>query len=320
MLPDDATAMTPSSRRLCLGGLFARHAKVLAASALALLLSQPLSAAEILLTGAEDSPAVQNFVAELRQHREHDTVRFTVTSQLPAASLLPADTRLILLDPAGLDWRLREQSGPPTLVLRINRLQAHQRMDEQRPANVTLLWSDPPPSRQLRLIRQLLPNARQVGVLFSKNSQFMLKELRHAATALGLHIISQPWDSTDDNRPVLLLLKRSDVLLGLEDPLLYNPRTVKNLLLSSYADQQALIGPTASFVKAGSLASTYSDQVDWIDTLDDLLDQTPAKWPRSLYPNHFKVSSNPQVARSLGLIPINEAEVAASLAEGERRP
>lgn len=313
-------AMTSTPRQKRPGGLIARCGGMLVAGALALVLSQPADAADILLTGPEDSPAVQNFVAELRQRREHDTVRFTVTSQLPAANLLPADTRLILLDPASLDWRLLEEDGPPTLVLRINRLQAHQRMDELRPAKLTLLWSDPPPARQLRLIRQLLPNARQVGVLFSKNSQFLLKDLRHAATALGLHIVSQPWDATDDNRPVQLVLKSSDVLLGLEDPQLYNPRTVKNLLLSSYADQQALIGPTAGFVRAGSLASTYSDQVDWIDTLNDLLDQPTANWPRAVYPNHFKVSSNPQVARSLGLAPINEADVAASLAEGERRP
>lgn len=313
-------AMTPPPRHTHLSGVFTRYGRTLVAAALALLLSQPSTAAEILLTGAEDSPAVQNFVAELRQRREHDTVHFTVTAQLPAAELIPADTRLILLDPASLDWRLRAAGGPPTLVLRINRLQAHQRMDELRPANLTLLWSDPPPTRQLRLIRHLLPNARRVGVLFSNNSHFMLNELRHAATALGLHIISQPWDATDDNHPVQLLLKSSDVLLGLEDPQLYNPRTVKNLLLSTYADQQALIGPTAGFVRAGSLASTYSDQADWIDTLSDLLDQPPGNWPRAVYPNHFKVSSNPQVARSLGLAPINEADVAASLAEGERRP
>lgn len=320
MVPYDAMAMTPIPRRKQPGGFLARHGSTLVAVTLAILLSQPAPAAEVLLTGTEDSPAVQNFVAELRQRREHDNVHFTVISQLPEAGLIAADTRMILLDPAGLDWRLREKRGPPTLVLRINRLQAHQRMDEQRPENLTLLWSDPPPGRQLRLIRQLLPNARKIGVLFSKNSQFMLKDLRHAATALGMHIISQPWDSTDDNRPVQLVLKSSDVLLGLEDPSLYNPRTMKNLLLSSYAEQEALIGPTASFVRAGSLASTYSDQVDWIDTLDDLLNQPPANWPRALYPYHFKVLSNPQVARSLGLAPINEADVAASLIEGERRP
>lgn len=71
---------------------------------------------------------------------------------------------------------------------------------------------------------------------------------------------------------------------------------------------------------ADSLASTDSDQSDWLATLDDLLDSPPATWPRSYYPQRFKVSSNPQVARSLGMEQMNEATAAARLAEGESRP
>jgi len=116
------------------------------------------------------------------------------------------------------------------------------------------------------------------------------------------------------------LLIDSDVLLGLDDYDLYSPKTAKNLLLSSYTRQRALIGPNAGFVKAGSLASTYSDQNDWLATLDTLLDRPTASWPRALYPQRFKVLSNPQVARSLGIEPIDEQSVATRLAEGENRP
>jgi ABC-type uncharacterized transport system substrate-binding protein len=81
-----------------------------------------------------------------------------------------------------------------------------------------------------------------------------------------------------------------------------------------------LIGPNAGFVKAGSLASTYSDQSDWLAILDTLLDQPPANWPRTHYPQRFQVLSNPQVARSLGIEQIDEASVATQLAAGERHP
>ena len=320
MLPYDAMAMTRLPWLGRLGSFIARRGKALAVVVMALLFMPPVDAAQVLLTSVEDNAQVQDFVAELRQRRKQDTVRFVVTAQLPSPEQIPVDTRLILLDPASLEWRLSASSGPPTLVLRINRLQARQHLDEQRAANLTLIWKDPAPARQLRLIRQLLPKARLIGVLFGKDSQFMLNDLRHAATAQGLRVISQPWDFTEGIRPLQTLLKGSDVLLGLNDPQVYNTLTMKNLLLSAYADRQALIGPSASFVKAGSLASTYSDQSDWINTLSDLLEQAPQRWPRSLYPNHFKVMSNPQVARSLGLAPINEAALAASLAQGERRP
>lgn len=280
----------------------------------------PVHAADVLLTGVEDSPGVQAFTQALAQQRPKDNVRFLPLRELPPPSRIPCTTRLILLDLASLDWRLQDHQGPPTLVLRISRLQANQRVGDTRPLHLSLLWSDPPLSRQLRLTRSLLPQARRIGVLFGKDSEFLLKELHGAAHRLGMEVVAERWDNTSDSRPLQALLKNSDVLLGLDDPHLYNPKTAKNLLLSSYGQQRALIGPNAGFVKAGSLASTYSDQSDWLATLDNLLDQPPASWPRSHYPSRFKVSSNAQVARSLGIEQINEASVAALLAEGERHP
>ncbi|MFL6876931.1 ABC transporter substrate-binding protein [Pseudomonas marginalis] len=285
-----------------------------------LLLCAPAWSAEILLTAAEDGAGVQAFTQALARQRPEDRVTFTSLAALPAPSHLPAGTRLILLDLPGLDWRLRDTQGPPTLVLRISRLQAHQRPEASRHARVSLLWSDPPLERQLRLISSVLPQARRIGVLYGTDSEFLLPELRQHAAALELEIVPQRWDNTNDSRPLQTLFRNSDVLLGLDDPQLYNPKTAKNLLLSSYAQQLPLFGPNAGFVRAGSLASTYSDQDDWLAVLDRLLDQPPAAWPRGLYPDHFKVVGNAQVARSLGIEQVDEASVAARMAEGEKRP
>lgn len=299
-----------------LGRLLAGLCLVLAG----LLCNLPARAADILLTGADDSPGVQSFVQALSELRPTDSVRFQPVASLPAPGQLPAGTRLILLDLQSLDWRLQDAQGPATLVLRISRLQAHQRFGDVSPPHLSLLWSDPPLDRQLRLTRLVLPEARRVGVLFDSHSEFLLKELHQAALPLGLEVVTERWDNTNDSRPLQALLKNSDVLLGLDDPDLYNPKTVKNLLLSSYARQLPLIGPNAAFVRAGSLASTYSDQRDWLKILDELLDRPSSIWPRTLYPQHFKVLSNPQVARSLSIEPMNEASVATQLAEGEHRP
>ena len=277
-------------------------------------------AAEILLTGAQDSPGVQSFTLALKALRPDDEVRFSPLASLPAPDKLPGNVRLILLDLPSLDWRLQDSRGPATLVLRISRKQARERLGETIPEHLSLLWSDPPIARQLRLIGKILPQVRRVGVLFDRHSEFLLQDVRRAAAPLGLEVVSERWDDTSDSRPLQTLLGQSDVLLGLDDPDLYNPKTVKNLLLSSYARQRALIGPSAAFVKAGSLASTYSDQDDWLAILDDLLDRPAATWPRTLYPSRFKVLSNRQVARSLGIEPIDAESVAAQLAEGEHRP
>jgi hypothetical protein len=280
----------------------------------------PAQAADILLTGAEDSPGVQSFVHALSEMRPADSVRFQPLASLPMPGKLPAGTRLILLDLPSLDWRQQEAQGPATLVLRISRLQARQRFGSNVPPYLSLLWSDPPLDRQLRLTRLILPQARRIGVLYDSHSEFLLNELREAALGLGLEVVTERWDNINDSRPLQALLRNCDVLLGLDDPDLYNPKTAKNLLLSSYSRQLALVGPNAAFVKAGSLASTYSDQSDWLQVLDEVLDLPPPSWPRALYPQHFKVLSNPQVARSLGIEQVNETSVATQLAEGESRP
>lgn len=280
----------------------------------------PLSASEIVLVGAEDQPGIRSFVAALESRRPHDHVHFQTTADLPRPGLLKSDLRLILLDNAALEWRLAENIGPPALAMRVSRVQAAQRLGKSLPAFLTLLWSDPPLGRQLRLARYLLPQAQRIGVLYGEHSGFLLEELRLAARPLGLEIIAQNWPDPRDSRPLQHLLANSDVLLGLDDPDLYNSKTAKNLLLSSYGRQMALIGPNAGFVRAGALASTFSDQDDWLAVLDQLLDQPPARWPRSLYPARYGVSGNQQVARALGLEPIDPNAAAQALAEGEPTP
>ncbi|HDS1734520.1 MULTISPECIES: ABC transporter substrate-binding protein [Pseudomonas] len=279
-----------------------------------------LSASEVLLVGADAQPAIGSFVEAMQDRRSHDQVRFQTVSSLPRPSQLKGDTRLVLLDSAALEWRLSESAGPPALAMRVSRVQAEQRLGKSRPAYLSLLWSDPPLARQLRLTRLLLPQARRVGVLYGEQSRFLLDELRQAARALDLEIIAQDWPDLRDSRPLQHLLGNSDVLLGIDDPDLYNSKTAKNVLLSSYGRQMALIGPNAGFVRAGALASTYSDQDDWLAVLDALLDQPPARWPRSLYPTHYGVSGNQQVARALGLGRIDPKAAALALAEGEPTP
>ncbi|QHF27837.1 ABC transporter substrate-binding protein [Pseudomonas sp. R32] len=279
-----------------------------------------LSASEILLTGSQDSPGVRNFVEALRERRPADQVHFVPVAELPRPSQIKAATRLILLDGPSLEWRLSETAGPAALALRVSRVQAQQRLGSLRPAYLSLLWSDPPPARQLRLTRYLLPQAKRVGVLYTEHSQFLLDELRKAARPLGLEIIAEAWPDLRDSRPLQTLLQNSDVLLGIDDPQLYNSKSAKNVLLSSYGRQMALIGPNAGFVKAGALASTLSDQDDWLAVLDRLLEQPPNRWPRTLYPDHFSVLGNQQVARALGIEAIDPAAAALAVAEGESTP
>jgi hypothetical protein len=282
-----------------------------------LLAMQPALTAEIMLSSAEDNPAIRAFTAELAARRPGDRVSFRPLDQLGAPAAISASTRLIIFGNEALEWRLSSNKGPPTLVLRIARIHAQKRLGNTRPPRLTLLWSDPSPHRQLRLVRALMPQVKRVGVLYDGHSAFLLEELEGAASELDLDVVSREWLDTRDNRPLLDVLHHSDLLFGLNDDDLFNPQTAKNLLLTSYSQQRAIIGPTASFVRAGSLASIYSDQVDWLRSLEHWLDRPPADWPRSAYPAYFKVLGNRQVARALAIELADDATLAQQVAEGD---
>lgn len=285
---------------------------------LACLFALPAQARDILLVSTERSAALQDFAEALAQRRPNDQVRLESPENLPPAASLDGETRLLLLGSGALNWRLDSHAAPPALTLLVSRVEARQVLGDREPPHLSLLWSDPPPVRQLQLALQLSPRPQRIGVLLSPSSEFLLAELDHAAQKLGVELVSELQTRSEDSRPLRELLGRSDLLLGLDDKQLYNAQTIKGILLSAYAENRALIGPTAAFVKAGSLASTYSDQSDWLETLDTLLDEPAEQWPRSLYPERFKVQSNRQVARSLGIDLQGDAELAQRLAEGEK--
>ncbi len=297
-----------------------RSEALLLAALLLLTSHSPFSrAAELLLAASQASPALHVFAAKLQDHRPHDRVRL-LSSDMLQQMRIPADSRLILLGEQLFDWRRQHTDLPPTLILQVSRLQALARSNRQPlPRNITLLWSDPPVERQMRLIRQLLPHVRRVGVLLSPLSAQLVPELEQAAARQQLLLRTERWDDPRDNRPLGMLLDHSDVLLGLDDPQLFNPLTIKQILLTSYDQRKALIGPTAAFIRAGSLSSSYSSQQDWLDTLDEVLDLPPEQWPAALYTRHFQVISNESVARSLGVEQNNDAQLTRLLRDTEPR-
>ncbi len=84
------------------------------------------------------------------------------------------------------------------------------------------------------------------------------------------------------------MLKNSDVLLGLDDPDLYNPKTAKNLLLSSYSRQIALVGPNAAFfMPVAWPARTAINPIGWPSSTNCSTASQPLGRERSI-PNVLK--------------------------------
>lgn len=127
-----------------------------------------------------------------------------------------------------------------------------------------VLWSDPPASRQLRLARLILPGIQRIGVLYGKDSEFLLDELRREARSQGLQLFVASSSGNDDPRPLQFLLGNSDLLLGIDDKQLYNSQSIKSLLLGSYArTARCSAPPQPSSRPAAWRAATATRRIGW---------------------------------------------------------
>ena len=120
-------------------------------------------------------------------------------------------------------------------------------------------------------------------------------------------------------RELLRVLEQSDVLIGIDAPTIYNADNLKAILLTSYSRNKVLIGPSAPFIEAGSLSTTYSTAEDMARSVALLLQQGELKSGTS-YPAFFSVLSNAQVARSLGLPIPDDVKLSRELTELEQAP
>lgn len=274
-----------------------------------------LQAASLSVLAEHDTAAVQSFQHTLQAQRRQDTVSLVTLSQA-AATPSPQGTWILLGDKA-LTWHLQHNANAPALALLISQQQT-QHLNIPANLPLTLLWREAPASRQLKLGQLLMPLHSRVGVLFSAASQQQLTALEQTAQQRQVKLVSKSWDGTFPSSQVQRVLEDSQWLLALDDPSLFNPTTIKPLLLGAYRQKRVLIGPNAGYVQAGSLASTYSDQQDWLQQLNELLDMPAKQRPRSAFARYFKVMLNQQVAHSLGLTNADAAQLAEQLRQGEQ--
>lgn len=179
-------------------------------------------------------------------------------------------------------------------------------------------WSgivlDQPWSRQVGLIRLLLPRAKRIGLLLSAANAQTLSELGDAAAAQGMALDAvQIDDASQMFSRLRTLLAKIDVLLAVPDRDLINRNTLEGYLMSAYRAGIPVIGYSPSMVDAGALAAVYSAPEDVGRQLAEILDG-PARGRLSalIQPAYFKVKVNRSVARSLEL-PVAEEDVLARL-------
>lgn len=172
---------------------------------------------------------------------------------------------------------------------------------------------DQPYQRQIGLAKIVLPSAKNLGILLGSTSNHYEDFLRDAAEKYGFNVMVEEVKSDSDLIPKLeKIFETNDILLAIPDPLVYNRETAQSILLTSYRHQTPVFGYSRSYVKAGALASVFSNAKHLAKQaaevaiaaqgVSDLL-------PPPQVPKYFSVIVNRQVQRSLNLKLADENDI-----------
>lgn len=183
--------------------------------------------------------------------------------------------------------------------------------------NVVQLYLDQPLYRQLALIRTLCQQSKcigSIGVALGPTSKNYRKELEKLSenNQIPINIVEiNPQLHPVEN--MHHLLKESMMLLAIPDEAIFNSRTGRGLLLSSYHNKTPIIGYSKTYVNHGALAAVYTSPKQLADETAYIVLETltrPLPFPaKGIYSKDFSVAINPQVAKSMGFILKTENEI-----------
>lgn len=290
--------------------------RLIACLLLCLLPAAPPQAAGLLLLAPGESPLVSQ-LTEALEGLGHQVQRRDPGESLPET----AEIELIVsMGQSALDWRLKQPAATRTLAVYIG-LDSIQQLGleqaQQRPDWLQLLTISPAPDRQLRLAQLHIPRLNSAGLLHSPQQAWQVPLWQQAAERQGIQLHVAPLDNpTQLARRLGELLPRSQVLLGIDDSRVYNPELIKTILLTSYSHDRVLIGPSAPYISAGSLTTSFSSAPQIAEDIHALLQ---SDWqPGALhFASQFSVMTNQQVARSLGLAPVTDDRLQQQLYQQE---
>lgn len=160
--------------------------------------------------------------------------------------------------------------------------------------------------KQLQFIKLINKNWKAISLLNSQKKTVNSSVLEQCANRFAMRTYIVKTEGTEQlTSDITEALNHSDILLALPDSKIYNSKTVKNILLTSYRLRKPVIGFSANFVTAGALASVFSNQQQIADTAVKLINQylnNSNQFTQAVsYPDAFEISINKQVFMALDL-------------------
>ena len=261
------------------------------------------TAARVDIVIPDDNTVIADYAVTMRQALLESPAVGAVSVYTPAQARAAGNNRAALAIVVGdtlLPWGLARDNPYPARLLFHVIAEEFQHSGAAGP-QVSAIFGEQPLQRQLRLAKLLLPHLQRVAVIHRAGAA---PDLAALGRATGLTVNGTVVDPQHNWAKTLSrLLGDNDILLGLEDPALYNRETIRSILLTTYRHGKVLIGPNQPFVTAGSLASCYTDSDQYLRQLRAAVEFYLAHGalPPAAYPQHYHIAVNRQVAASLGL-------------------
>ena len=190
--------------------------------------------------------------------------------------------------------------------------------------NIGAIYIDQPLSRHLLFSKLVLPNVNRFSFIINSDNKYYIDKLNSLdEESHRIGILNH-----GDNVIATLshALKDADAIIAIPDPIIFNLRTTRRILLSTYRKRIPVIGFSESYVKAGALAAIYSTP-EFIgkqtgEVISRFIKQDSSKnksfyLPRT-HAKYFSISINKRVSRSLGLPVINEDSLEEDILQIEK--
>lgn len=288
-------------------------------SVLMLALSSPASAqdhakfSQLVLVAGSDNAAFNIRFTELLRHQLGNDV--DVIPYTESASQAHPQALVVSLGNRALSRVQQQSPRPPTLALMVDEGQFSNYSGREGPP-LSAIYHDPPLVRQALLGHLILPHGNQVAMLVRPGQEIHYDKLINDLAIFGL---KAKLFTVESEESLIASLARAltygDYLLAISDSAIYNPRTIKHILLTAYRRNRIVIGPGRAFVRAGVLATTYTPLDDIAaaagEHIQSFLDS--GHMPPAIHPEDFGVEINQQVARSLNIPIASAAELEAQL-------
>jgi ABC-type uncharacterized transport system substrate-binding protein len=162
------------------------------------------------------------------------------------------------------------------------------------------------PLKRLLHILAIAFGRQHLGVLLGPSSVQQKDALLVQAHKAGFTLHTATARQQDDVLPALdSILQQSALLLSLADPVVYNRRTAKSILLTTYRHRVPVAAYSRAYADAGATLSIYSTPGQIAEQATDVIktffNSHKPGLPAPQYPKHYSIRINKHVAESLGL-------------------